>query len=116
MPTETEEKIDIGAELLALSDTKTKIAEAITAKGVETSKDDKFSSYPEKIQQIQSGGGGSSVIDNTQAYVLYSISTNEVQGSVSSHSFELKDEDVRIANTYTTGTAQVSVSAIIEEG
>ena len=115
MATETEEKIDIGAELLALSDTKTKIAEAITAKGVETSKDDNFSTYPEKIKQIQSSGGGG-VEDNTQCYVIYSISTNEVQGTVSSHSFELKDEDVRTANTYTTGTAQVSVSATIEEG
>ena len=116
MATETEEKIDIGAELLALSDTKTKIAEAITAKGVETSKDDNFSTYPEKIKQIQSSGGGG-VEDNTQCYVIYSISTNEVQSSAtSSHSFELKDEDVRTANTYTTGTAQVSVSATIEEG
>ena len=116
MATETEEKIDIGAELLALSDTKTKIAEAITAKGVETSKDDNFSTYPEKIKQIQSGGGGG-VEDNTQCYAIYSISTNEVQSSAtSSHSFELKDEDVRTANTYTTGTAQVSVSATIEEG
>lgn len=110
------EKITIADELDKLVDTKKQIAEAITEKGIETSKDEKFSAYPEKIRQIQGGGGGGGVIDNTQAYVIYSISTNEVQGSVASHSFELKDEDVKVSNTYTTGTAQVSVSATVEEG
>ena len=109
------EKITIADELDKLVDTKRQIAEAITEKGVETSKDEKFSAYPEKIRQIQGGGGGG-VEDNTQCYAIYSISTNEVQSSVTSHSFELKDEDVKVSNTYTTGTAQVSVSATIEEG
>ena len=109
MPTETEEKIDIGAELLALSDTKTKIAEAITAKGVETSKDDNFSTYPEKIKQIQSGGGGDGGISiKSKCYSYSAVIKNSMGGLVESHASEVIEAKVKhtyqlgeITNSYT---------------
>ena len=104
MATETEEKIDIGAELLALSDTKTKIAEAITAKGVETSKDDKFSLYPEKIQQIQSGSGDggfkTSICISAKNYGV-----NIVNGFKTSICISAKNYGVNIVNSNSFLTA-----------
>ena len=104
MPTETEEKIDIGAELLALSDTKTKIAEAITAKGVETSKDDNFSTYPEKIKQIQSGGGGGGLETNI-CMSAKNYGVNMVEGLETNICMSAKNYGVNVINSNSFLTA-----------
>lgn len=48
----------IAEQLTSLANTKTAIKDAIVAKGVAVADTDPFSAYPDKIGQIQAGGGG----------------------------------------------------------
>lgn len=48
----------IAEQLTSLANTKTAIKEAIVAKGIQVADTDPFSAYPDKIGQIESGGGG----------------------------------------------------------
>ena len=48
----------IAEQLTSLANTKTAIKDAIVAKGVQVADTDPFSAYPDKIGQIESGGGG----------------------------------------------------------
>ena len=50
-------------KLNKLLETKAAIKEAIQNKGVEVTDEDTFASYPEKINAIEAGGGGYSMVD-----------------------------------------------------
>lgn len=66
----------IANELLTLNSTKIAIKEAIINKGIDVGEEDSFASYAEKIDEIETGGGGGETIDTSKVH--YEIGNSSI--------------------------------------